>query len=301
MPLDLSVQAVCDNALAIYVDDDRGQLRLIRAKRPLTGQRITQSEVIFVETNVWELAYFYVVTWSDHQIAQWMKAHLSAGGAAVSTGDPQRPVWSVTPIGVRSSEIVVNTTTWIVTCSDAPPSADAVSVWLSTRRNWVAPARTDKWGALKPGRGAVWYNSSKQSGSGAPFDPGWDHGEPLVFRLPLIVLASCFDLYFPFDQSAQLMNQSRATAQLQRLAEQLKLVGTSEIKKVVIAGHTSQQGTAEYNMKLSQERAEYVKGVLTKNNVPQAVECKGYGFTQLKNWSDVTSDVNRRVEIELVR
>jgi hypothetical protein len=95
MPLTLTVTAAADNALSTYVDNHEGKLGRLSWECPRRGGTICISEVAFVET-VWELAYFYVVAWSDRAEEQWMKAQLSAGGRAVSTGDS---VWLAMSVG----------------------------------------------------------------------------------------------------------------------------------------------------------------------------------------------------------
>jgi outer membrane protein OmpA-like peptidoglycan-associated protein len=70
-------------------------------------------------------------------------------------------------------------------------------------------------------------------------------------------------------------------------------------QKFVIAGHTDTEGAADYNDKLSCERALSVRrylrnkhGLNDMNLIPM-----GFGFTKLKNTEDKLSQDNRRVEI----
>jgi len=67
----------------------------------------------------------------------------------------------------------------------------------------------------------------------------------------------------------------------------------------VVAGHTDAEGSADYNDRLSCERAlsarRYLKakfGISEERLIPM-----GFGFTRLKDTADKLSQVNRRVEI----
>jgi len=297
MPINLTVNAACDNALATYVDDQQQTITRLRCDRPLAGDASKISRVAFVEPGVWDLAYFYVAAWSDLQVAQWMKATLSSdAGPSVSTG---HSAWRVKPFGTHASvRIECNGTN--VSCSDIPPSAGQVAAWLANPGAWKSPAASMVYGDPESGAAAIWYNSGRQSGSvSAPFSPGFDHGEPLLFRFPMIMLASCLELYFPFDEHSTLINDRLAQFQLARLAEQLLLAGKEYFSKVVISGHTSEEGSAEYNLKLSKARAKHVATALAKASVPQTIESDGFGFTKPKDGANGKSPVNRRVEIEL--
>jgi len=71
---------------------------------------------------------------------------------------------------------------------------------------------------------------------------------------------------------------------------------------LVIAGHTDDTGPYQYNMNLSQARAESVKQYLIAQNV-QAIrlETQGYGpnYPIVPNTSDANRAQNRRVEIHI--
>ncbi len=70
--------------------------------------------------------------------------------------------------------------------------------------------------------------------------------------------------------------------------------------KVQIAGHTDKTGNAEANMKLSQARAEVVKGRLIAKGISGSrLSAKGYGSTQPVSAS-ATNAENRRIEVRLV-
>ena len=67
----------------------------------------------------------------------------------------------------------------------------------------------------------------------------------------------------------------------------------------VIAGHTDGKGGDEYNQKLSERRAEAVRGYLIAQfGIPsQQLTAKGYGKSQLLDPEHPEDGINRRVQI----
>lgn len=78
--------------------------------------------------------------------------------------------------------------------------------------------------------------------------------------------------------------------------------------KIELSAHTDAVGKADYNMKLSQARAERCKEYLVKHGISASrIEAKGYGETKILNgcveWnqcSEEENQVNRRVEIKVL-
>lgn len=74
--------------------------------------------------------------------------------------------------------------------------------------------------------------------------------------------------------------------------------------KVTIEGHTSQQGKAEYNKKLSLQRAKAIKNILvTRFAIEQSrITTIGYGFQRLllEGDDDYINARNRRIVAEMV-
>lgn len=67
-----------------------------------------------------------------------------------------------------------------------------------------------------------------------------------------------------------------------------------------MAGHTDNDGTAEMNQKLSEDRANNVKNFLIQQGVPASkIRAFGFGFSKPKasNDSEEGKALNRRVEI----
>ncbi|NMB77359.1 MAG: OmpA family protein [Myxococcales bacterium] len=76
-----------------------------------------------------------------------------------------------------------------------------------------------------------------------------------------------------------------------------------EIKKVRIEGHTDSQGKPEFNLKLSQDRANSVRAYLIKRGLaPERLEAVGYGLTRpiAPNTTPKGREENRRVEFVIV-
>ena len=75
------------------------------------------------------------------------------------------------------------------------------------------------------------------------------------------------------------------------------------IKKVSIEGHTDNQGTAEYNQKLSDDRANSVMAYLTGKGIAATrLQAKGFGLTKPRatNDTDEGRQENRRVEFHIL-
>ena len=85
--------------------------------------------------------------------------------------------------------------------------------------------------------------------------------------------------------------------------EQLDILGKylaeANSSRIILEGHTDMVGTEEYNMLLSNERAESAKDYLVRKYgiVPEIIETHGYGFERLADVVDPYSAKNRRVRV----
>ena len=69
-------------------------------------------------------------------------------------------------------------------------------------------------------------------------------------------------------------------------------------RKFLIVGHTDGVGSAAYNQRLSQQRANSVRSFLTSRGVDASrLQTQGKGFSNLLNPGNPAADENRRVEI----
>jgi len=97
--------------------------------------------------------------------------------------------------------------------------------------------------------------------------------------------------------SSQVSEGSRAT-----LVEMAGVLKKYPEDLILIAGHTDSDGAAEYNMKLSELRAQAVGDILATNGVPrETITIRGYGETQpvAPNDSPANKAGNRRVELTI--
>jgi outer membrane protein OmpA-like peptidoglycan-associated protein len=96
--------------------------------------------------------------------------------------------------------------------------------------------------------------------------------------------------------SAQILDESRPA-----LAAVAKLIKQSKFASLTIEGHTDNQGTAQYNQDLSDQRAEAVrKSLVSDFGVPEGrLAAKGYGLTRPveTNATPEGRAHNRRVEL----
>ena len=103
-----------------------------------------------------------------------------------------------------------------------------------------------------------------------------------------------FLVFFDWDKS---IVTPEAQAILDRAAEQFAATGQTS---VALAGYTDTSGTADYNLRLSQRRADAVKAYMTTKGVPEAaMTAQGFGETNLlvQTADGVREPQNRRVEI----
>ena len=105
------------------------------------------------------------------------------------------------------------------------------------------------------------------------------------------------DLYTPFEyNSDKLTNEAMLT--LKRLGAALMDTRLSGYR-FKIAGHTDAKGSAAYNQKLSERRAEAVRNYLVfqYDVEPVRIETAGFGKTQLLDPSKPEDGINRRVQV----
>jgi outer membrane protein OmpA-like peptidoglycan-associated protein len=104
-----------------------------------------------------------------------------------------------------------------------------------------------------------------------------------------------FSITFGFD-SAEIDQNSHKT--LDALAAALKSQSLQEAR-FLVNGHTDAKGSDEYNLDLSQRRADsVVQYLMARHDIdPARLKPIGFGETALKDQGDGESAANRRVEI----
>lgn len=81
-----------------------------------------------------------------------------------------------------------------------------------------------------------------------------------------------------------------------------QLMTKNDQLRVRIAGHTSAEGDADTNQKLSEDRAKAAVNFLVEHEgiSEGRLEAKGFGSSQLKNTTDPNAAENRRTEFEVI-
>jgi outer membrane protein OmpA-like peptidoglycan-associated protein len=100
------------------------------------------------------------------------------------------------------------------------------------------------------------------------------------------------EAFFEYDKSTLLPG---AQAELRRIADIMNKYPQTIIE---VGGHTDTRGSDEYNLRLSEQRAQAVKNELIRNGVmEQRIKAVGYGESR-----PISSDhaMNRRVEITII-
>ena len=114
--------------------------------------------------------------------------------------------------------------------------------------------------------------------------------EGVVASKPSLSLLIQFDF-----NSAKVKPESQQA--LSNLAQALQSKELQDAK-FAVEGHTDAKGRADYNLKLSQQRADAVRAYLASNGVVDTrLQAVGKGATELANAADPQAAENRRVRI----
>jgi outer membrane protein OmpA-like peptidoglycan-associated protein len=135
---------------------------------------------------------------------------------------------------------------------------------------------------------------------------GMDDSKDFVINIPLKLVPieeiTLNDILYAFN-SADLTPESKGN--LKVLIDMMK---KSENLIIAINAHTDSRGSDEYNLELSQRRAQSVVDYLIENGIDSArLQAKGYGETQLLNQcsngvkcSDEEHQLNRRTTFKVL-
>ncbi len=130
------------------------------------------------------------------------------------------------------------------------------------------------------------------------FDSRSQNKDLLLIPIEIGVTVRLNNIFFDFDKTTL---RPESFPELDRVVELLKQNPTVEIE---IRGHTDDRGSDDYNLTLSQGRADEVRNYLIKQGLKDfRVEAKGYGETvpEVPNNSDDNRQVNRRVEFKVTK
>ncbi|MDP3785559.1 MAG: OmpA family protein [Undibacterium sp.] len=107
---------------------------------------------------------------------------------------------------------------------------------------------------------------------------------------------SSIDLAIQFE-----FNSNRIKPESMKMLEDLAMaLNSKELQGIrfLVEGHTDGVGSNSYNMRLSQMRADQVKGILVSKRVAsKRLKSVGKGFSEPINATDIQSPENRRVRI----
>ncbi len=105
------------------------------------------------------------------------------------------------------------------------------------------------------------------------------------------------NIFFDVDKSTL---RKESYAELETL---LKLLNDNKSLRIEISGHTDNQGSADYNLKLSQNRAKAVVDYLVSKGIASSrLESQGYGLTKpiATNATAAGRQLNRRTEFKIL-
>ena len=105
------------------------------------------------------------------------------------------------------------------------------------------------------------------------------------------------DIYFQFDRSTILQQSYKELTNL------VNLMRDNPKMRIEIGGHTDDQGSASYNLRLSESRAKAVADYLTAKGIdPKRLQYRGYGKSRpiADNSTEEGQAKNRRVEIKIL-
>lgn len=127
-------------------------------------------------------------------------------------------------------------------------------------------------------------------------------GELLEFEVTIqFEIPKTYTLDNVYFESGKSVINPKSFKELDELAEYMELKKTLVIE---IAGHTDNVGSADSNLKLSQDRANSVRDYLVKKGIDAArVMAKGYGDMQpvASNDTDAGKQKNRRTEVRVIK
>lgn len=102
------------------------------------------------------------------------------------------------------------------------------------------------------------------------------------------------DIFFDLNSA---IIKPKVTKTLERLVD---LIKQNKNYAIEIKGFTDNKGNPDFNLNLSQKRADAVKDFLLSHDVSNTITAKGFGASNLKFKTDKLQPKNRRVEIYFV-
>jgi len=130
-----------------------------------------------------------------------------------------------------------------------------------------------------------------------------DHSKPVEINIDLqkVKANAAIVLYNIFFDVNKYELKEKSTTELE---EVIRFLTLNPALQVEIGGHTDNSGAADYNLKLSEQRAQSVANYLTQNGIDaQRISKKGYGALQPVKPNDTENNrqANRRIEFKIIR
>jgi outer membrane protein OmpA-like peptidoglycan-associated protein len=158
---------------------------------------------------------------------------------------------------------------------------------------------------LKPSRTRSLRNLTVEAAPGSASDKASGGAESIAAGQPMALAAQADPtlsarpsltllIQFDFDSAKVRAKSQQALANLSQALQSSDLVHS----KFAVEGHTDAKGSANYNQKLSEARAQAVREFLTAQGVsPQRLLAAGKGASELANSASPLAHENRRVRI----
>ncbi|TAE83520.1 MAG: OmpA family protein [Alphaproteobacteria bacterium] len=111
------------------------------------------------------------------------------------------------------------------------------------------------------------------------------------------VIPNSYQLYFDWDRA---LLDATGEQQLKEIATTIKQQHVAQPQQIMLNGHTDSSGSDEYNLRLSERRAQRVRAMLEQFGLPyQMMQIFAFGESDLAVATDdnVKEPRNRRVEI----
>jgi OmpA-OmpF porin, OOP family len=127
------------------------------------------------------------------------------------------------------------------------------------------------------------------------------HSETVSAAQQALDLSGTVAIYGIHFDTASARLRSDSTSALETI---LQLIKNYPKAHWIISGHTDNQGGADYNLKLSDERAQSVVTWLVQHSISKDVlVAKGYGLTRpvADNSTESGRALNRRVEVTIIK
>jgi len=122
--------------------------------------------------------------------------------------------------------------------------------------------------------------------------------QPAKVEVTPVEVVALEDIFFDFDKATIRKDSYRIIDEVAA-----SLLANPQIKKVEVQGHTSSEGTEEYNLDLSQRRMENVVQALVERGVERSrLVPKGYGESRpiASNDTEAGREKNRRVQFVIL-